>query len=584
MKLLIREEIKIMRISQKQSKLWEIPMKLRLIEFLALSISAGVSTFGLYTILQPLLKTEQVKLIVLLVSFVGFFILIDRLRRSSLVGFLNSQLSQTVEAYLDSTINVSGKEVNLVGTKTKWLQGIFGVILTVVILGSDWFGGYSIYAIGKQNLVEYHISRNQVYQKEVNDISTGKSALEQFNMDISNYNSTVSKLEQDWETKNDALKKEYKTAQKKAYKSCDKSYPASKYMFSANRTCRSAWNKEHTYLNLAKPAKPMKPVLVATDAEKTAPIIGMSIESVSTDAEKWAEPFAKGFFMLYVVLSIILNGLVLRSIFNEFSEMAEDINSDPTLYKKSYEHYETVRRTERHGIAENKQREETETMSTRVSLSSKITDLNIYGEKKKAAIKLKQHHIMEAGGYKGMIQYLRGKGIPDNEIEEMMQEFEDKTEEQSERTQPQPQPKVIQPRREEHKTAAHLTDNTSPIGFKIDKSTNVTPVTKKPTFEKIDTKPVVNAVFDGEDLKIATELLLIGLSAGDKVMNNTKLRDAFKYSEAKGTMALNEVGSFVKIPLANIGVLQENSGKAYTVSMELEEALELLASKGMIHA
>ena len=559
-----------------QPKLWEIPVKLKWIELVALSISAAASTFGLYTILEPLI-TKQYQLFALLFAFVGFFILIDKMRRGSLVRFLNSQLSQLVESYMSGNLQLNGRTVNITPTKTKWISGLLGGVLTLVIMGADIFGGYSINATIKDKLTEYKISSNSVYQKEVNDIASGRTALENYNLAMSKWNTDRAKELNEWKATNRADKKKFEAKQAKEFSSCDKSYPASKYMFKKNRECKESWSSANKYYAIAKPAELMKPVMIATkDEAKTTKVIGTGISEATAKAEAFAEPFARGFFMLYVVLSLILNGLVLRAIFDAYGEMDEDIQQDPSLYKNAFEHWQMVRRAERHGISENKQKQETETMNIRVNLSSKLTDLEIQGELKKAAIKLKQHQIIETGGYGAIINHLRGQGISEEDISDLLKEFEGDTEEPvtTQHSQPAPVKIATVKRTKEQRVAKSNETNERPIGFNV----NVVPV-KAPVAPHI-----VNAVFDGEDLRMATELLLTGLKVGDKVMNNTQLRDAFKYSDAKGTMVLNEVGTFVKIPLSNVGVLQENSGKAYTVAMELKEALQLLSNKGMIHA
>ena len=88
--------------------------------------------------------------------------------------------------------------------------------------------------------------------------------------------------------------------------------------FTKNGTCKRTWDNAHHYIAIAKPAELMKPVLVATTTKE---VIGSSIDKVTEEATEWAEPFAKGFFALYVVLSLILNGLVLKSLYLAFTEM-----------------------------------------------------------------------------------------------------------------------------------------------------------------------------------------------------------------------------------------------------------------------
>jgi len=559
-----------------QPKLWEIPTKLKWVEFLALSISAAASTFGLYTILEPLIS-KQYQLFALLATFIGFFILIDKVRRGSLVRFLNSQLSQLVESYMSGNLQLNGRTINITPTKTKWFSGLLGGVLTIVIMGADIFGGYSINATIKDKLTEYKINNNSVYQKEVTDIASGRTALESYNVSMTKWNSDRATQLEKWEARNDADKQKWEARQKEAYNSCDASYPVSKHYFKKNRVCKQKWDKNNKFYNIAKPAEPMKPILIATkDEAVSTKVIGTGIAMATAEAEAFAEPFAKGFFMLYVVLSLILNGLVTRAIFDMYVEMNEDIQQDPSLYKNAFEHWQMVRRAERHGISENKQKEETETMNIRVNLSSKLTDLQIKGELKKAAIKLKQHQIIETGGYGAIINHLRGQGISEEDISDMLKEFEPDTEESATTQQTQPAPmKIATPAPYKEQRVAKVDDR--PIGFNVNQSSNKTAPVKAPV-----APTTINAVFDGLDLQIATEILLNGLNRGDAVMSNSKLRDAFKKSKATGKMALNEVGSFVKIPLANVGILQENSGKAYTVGMELDEAIEKLISKEMI--
>lgn len=247
----------------RPNKLWEIPIRLMPLEVAALTISAGVSTFGIYTIVNPLI-TEKIKLVTMLLFFVGFFVLIDRLRRGSLASYLNSKLSQLVESFMDGTIQLNGKTINLTPTKTKWFSGLLGVIFTSVIFSADIFGGFSIYEVGKKALIEYEISTNQVYQKEVLDEKSGKKALENYNVAIAKWNTQRAIQLEDWEKDELLNKKEYNKEKLNAYASCDTSHPIAKHYYTKNKECRTQWDEANIYKPVPKPAEMIKPMLVST--------------------------------------------------------------------------------------------------------------------------------------------------------------------------------------------------------------------------------------------------------------------------------------------------------------------------------
>jgi len=543
---------------QQQLKLWEIPYKLNLIELLALSVSAGVSTFGLYTILKPLI-TEEYRLALILATFIGFFMLIDKLRRGALGAFFNSLLTQLVESYMNGTFQLKGgKEVNITPTKTKWFAGILGGVFSLVIFGSDIFGGYSIYEVGKKNLVSYEISTNQSYQKEVQDEQTGKKAAEEYNANIIAWNNARAKQLEVWRADEKANRKAYDSEKRTAYAECDRKWSLKRSFFTKNETCKRTWDNAHHYIAIAKPAELMKPVLVATSNKE---VIGSSIDQVTAEATQWAEPFAKGFFALYVVLSLILNGLVLKSLYLAFTEMERDINSDPSLYKTAYEHHEMIRRAERHGISENKQKEEVETMNVRVKLSEKITDLVIQGEAKKAAIKLRQHQILEKGGYKDIIKHLRNKDVEEADIDEFAEYFNN-TETK------QPTPKKIEQKEPQHQEAAK--DTTQPIGFKVGEGENVIVQPKAPIYKE-------NSYFDdGYDLTVAIwHLFKEGkVEAGMELPSNPEFLKLYNQSPYKRSeLKLNEISAKVRKPLKELELIKERKGFKDVALYNLDEVL-----------
>ena len=560
----------------RPNKLWEIPIRLMPLEVAALTISAGVSTFGIYTIVNPLI-TEKIKLVTMLLFFVGFFVLIDRLRRGSLASYLNSKLSQLVESFMDGTIQLNCKTINLTPTKTKWFSGLLGVIFTSVIFSADIFGGFSIYEVGKKALIEYEISTNQVYQKEVLDEKSGKKALENYNVAIAKWNTQRAIQLEDWEKDELLNKKEYNKEKLNAYASCDTSYPIAKHYYTKNKECRTQWDEANIYKPVPKPAEMIKPMLVSTtELNNSSTVIASGIESATKQATQWAEPFAKGFFALYVIFSLILNGLVLKSIFGLYDEMTRDVESDPSLYKTSYEHYEIVRRAERHGISENKQKEESETMDIRVKLSRKITDLKINGEKKKAAIKLKQHQLLEEGGYTDIIKHLRNKKFNNVDGKEFFDEFE----EENSKPAPAPQPKVNEPKKIEqkepiHQEAATTADTERPIGFKIEPTEHQSKpiIPTPPSYNK-------NGYFNnGYDLTLAIICLFNygNIGKNQELLSNPKLKKCYDDNPLmRSELKLNQISSLVKGPLKKKGLIYATKGHPDRAGYELDEVLSQL--------
>ena len=556
---------------EHQLKLWEIPYKLKTIEFIALSISATVSTFGLYTILSPLIA-EKYQLTLILFSFIGFFMLIDRLRRGALAAFLNSQLTQLVESHMQGKFQLNGGlEASVTPTKTKWFAGLLGGVFTFVILFADIFGGYSIYEVGKKHLIEYEISTNQSYQKEIIEEKSGKTALEDFNEKISSWNANRAEELALWRSDELANKKSYAKNKKIAYSSCDRVWSLARSFYTKNAECKAKWDKANPYRSIAKPAELMKPVLVASENEKEVVVIGSSINQAIARAEQWAEPFAKGFFMLYVVLSLILNGLVLKSMYLAFTETERDINTDPSLYNTAYQHYEIVRRAERHGISENKQKEETETMNVRVKLSSKITDLTIKGEAKKAAIKLKQHQIIEEGGFKDIIKRLREKNVDPKDYDEFYEYFNNVNDEPVS----QPIPKKIEQKEEDLQVAAKhseptVTEQKAPIGFKVG-SDNIEHTI--PTAAKAPTYKESGYFDDGYDLTVAI-VCLYGYGSrkeeGDELLSNPELKKLYDKSPFKrNELNVNQIPTLVKGPLKEAGYIIERKGYRDTVKKDM---------------
>ena len=96
--------------------------------------------------------------------------MIDRLRRGSLAGFFNAELTKLVESYMNGKFKLNGEEeVTITPTKTRYFAGLLGGMFTIIILFADIFGGYSIYEVGKKHLIEYEISTNSSYQKDLAD-------------------------------------------------------------------------------------------------------------------------------------------------------------------------------------------------------------------------------------------------------------------------------------------------------------------------------------------------------------------------------------------------------------------------------
>ena len=220
-----------------------------------------------------------------------------------------------------------------------------------------------------------------------------------------------------------------------------------------------------------------------------------------------------------------------------------------------------IRRAERHGISENKQKEEVETMNVRVKLSEKITDLVIQGEAKKAAIKLRQHQILEKGGYKDIIKHLRNKDVEEADIDEFAEYFNN-TETK------QPTPKKIEQKEPQQQEAAK--DTTNPIGFKVGEGKNVIVQPKAPTYKE-------NSYFDdGYDLTVAIwHLFKEGrVEANMELPSNPEFLKLYNQSPYKRSeLKLNEISAKVRKPLKELELIKERRGFKDVALYNLDEVL-----------
>jgi len=256
----------------KENDLTAIEVERGLGSYFPILISLGVTLSGFYLFLLTIIDTEYV--IYLTLAFLGVLLIYIEHHRAGLIGdWLGSRLEKLVNKL--ATIPTIGFMV--------------GIAITVLFIALDTWGAMQSADSIERMLVNGIVKHSEQYKIENAKAKSGVNEAKAYQEQL----------------------REWRTAKKEHYSSCDKSWRVPKYR-TKNQQCKDKFSE-------------VKPTAV----NSTGGTIPISIyNSMEAKAKEDVAGYRKMFFWVFLGFSILLNYFAMASLFNQYRRKRKELTVD----------------------------------------------------------------------------------------------------------------------------------------------------------------------------------------------------------------------------------------------------------------